>query len=197
MNDIINIIIRTHNREKEFDVCYKSIKEQSYPNYALHIGSDSNLPCYYPNAVKLTTDNNAPSHIPAGHYFAPWNLHLETLAKHVVPGYVMYLDDDDKFSGPKSLQRIASNVSEDALLVWKVQIVPGWIVPSKSFGYQITPGDFSGIGMCFHTKHLPVTWGNISYGDFRVASQLIKRGLKIRWLDMVLTQTQAGPRNGK
>lgn len=189
---------RTHNRQSEFEVCYRSIKEQRYKNYLLHVGSDSNLPCYYyPLAVTLTLDTTAPTNIPAGHYFAPWNRHLETLASNCKEGYVMYLDDDDKFTNEKSLQRIANNVEEDCLLVWKVQIVPGWIVPSRSFGYQITPGDFSGIGMCFHTKHLPVKWGDISYGDFRVASQLVQRGLKIKWLDMVLTQTQAGPRNGK
>lgn len=193
---LINIITRTHNRPEEFRRCMSSFLQQTYNNVNWIIGTDTECP-YYPQAHKVYIDYGEPLNIPEGKYYAPWNLYLNELQTLVKDGYVMYLDDDDEFTTPKSLQRIAANVEEDSLLVWKVQIFPKWTVPSKSFGHYIMAGDFSGIGMAFHTKHLPVDWGNISYGDYRVAMQLIKKGLKIKWLDMVLTKTQNGARNGK
>ena len=83
------------------------------------------------------------------------------------------------------------------MVIWKVQILPNWIVPSNSFGKFVKAGDISGIGFAFHSKHLPVEWGVLSYGDFRVATQLINKGLKPKWIDMVLTRTQDKPHNGK
>ena len=110
----------------------------------------------------------------------------------------MYLDDDDMFSSAESLEIVAEHmVDENELLVWKVAITPHWIVPNKTFGKCITAGDFSGIGFAFHTKHLPVDWGFYSYGDYRVATQLLQKGLKPVWINHVLTQTQNGAHNGR
>jgi len=197
MTEIINIITRTHNRKDYFEVCKKSVLSQTAIDRVNWIvGSD--VECnYYPEAIRLFTDIRVPVGIPAGMYHAPWNLHLDTLQQEVRSGYVCYLDDDDMFTNEKSVMRILNAVEEDKLLVWKVQITPQWIVPTTSFAHYIKAGDFSGIGMAFHSKHLPVTWGNISYGDYRVAWQLQQKGLKIKWLDMVLTKTQKGANNGK
>jgi len=193
---ILNILTRTH-REKYFEACKKSVLSQTkVENINWIVGSD--IECnYYPEAIKLFKDYRQPLLIPQGHYFAPWNNYLDTLQEYVREDYLMFLDDDDCFTNEKSVQRILNAVEEDKLLVWKVQITPQWIVPSTSFAHYIKPGDFSGIGMCFHSKHLPVTWGNLSYGDYRVATQLQQKGLKIKWLDMVLTRTQDHPNNGR
>jgi hypothetical protein len=194
---MINIITRTHNRPDYFRVCRDSVESQIYKNYNWIVGSDSNCE-YYPEAIRLFTDTRQPLYVPQGHYYAPWNLHLNRLLLEVKNGWVMFLDDDDKFVNEKSLKRIAAACTdENRLVVWKVQITPEWIVPASSFGHYIKAGDFSGIGMCFHTKHLPVDWGNISYGDYRVAWQLQQKGLKVKWIDMVLTSTQKGAHNGR
>jgi len=195
-NPSINILTRTHNREKYFNVCKHSIVNQTYKNVNWIVGSDIDCP-YYPNAIKLEERNNF-SPIPAGHYYAPYNEYLNQLATNVKDGWVMYLDDDDEFLSPNALTDLANQIdSEDIMLVWKVRITKNWIVPCKTFGQRIQSGDFSGIGFMFHSKYLPVDWGFISCGDYRVAQQLLNKGLKIKWVDEVLTSTQEGPHNGK
>jgi len=196
---IMNIICRTHDRETEFQQCYKSIKKQTYPNYSLLVGSDVQPCTYYPFAIPLKLSQDLPTIIPEGHYFAPWNIHLETLAKSCVNGYTMYLDDDDEFTSPDSLETIMNNVEEDKLLIWRVQITPEFIVPrSQDFGQIICAGNISGIGIAFHTKHLPVQWGNMSYGDYRIIRELIRdKGLTPKFINKILTSTQNGPRNGR
>ena len=194
---MINVITRTHNREAYFKVCRQSVLSQTYPLINHIVGSD--LPCnYYSEHIKLESFNQVPLVVPKGHYYAPWNLHLNTLANFCIDGIVTYCDDDDKYSSPDALAKIHQGmVDEDTMVIWKVAITPHWIVPNRSFGKAVTAGDFSGIGFAFHTKHLPVDWGMYSYGDYRVAQQLLNKGLKPVWINEVLTQTQAGAHNGK
>ena len=195
-NEIINVITRTH-REDYFGVCRESVLSQTYPLVNHIVGSDRPI-VYHPEYTMLYKDVRVPMYTPPNHYFAPWNLHLNTLATQCADGWVCYLDDDDMFTSVESLQILANHIDdEDAMMVWKVAITPHWIVPNKSFGKTITAGDFSGIGFAFHTKHLPVDWGFYSYGDYRVATQLLKKGLKPVWINQVLTQTQQGAHNGR
>lgn len=195
---IINILTRTHEREEQFNICKQSILSQTaVESINWIVGSDSDCP-YYPEAIKLYKDIRVPVMIPQNMYFAPWNTYLDTLQSYVQDGWLTYIDDDDCYVDEKSVKRIINAIdNDDQLLIWKVQITPNWTVPSHSFGKYVCAGDFSGIGFAFHSKYLPVLWGNLSYGDYRVAYQLIQKGLQIKWLDMILTRTQAGPRNGR
>lgn len=193
----INIITRTHCRPQYFEVCKQSIESQTYKDINWIVGTDADCP-YYPQAHKVIKNYQQPLYVPDNMYFAPWNTYLNQLQELVTDGWVMYLDDDDKFTTEKSLQRIMNAIDNDnQLLIWKVKIFDGFVVPNHTFGKYIQAGDFSGIGMCFHSKHLPVDWGNLSYGDYRVATQLIRKTLQPKWIDMVLTQTQNGANNGK
>lgn len=194
---MLNILTRTHNRETYFKACRDSIESQTYKDINWIVGSDTECP-YYPQAIKLMKDYRQPLFIPQGHYHAPYNLYLNYMQELVTDGYLMYLDDDDVFSSSKSVQRIMNAIdNENQLIIWKVKITNNFIVPSHSFGKYIAAGDISGIGYCFHSKHLPVDWGVLSYGDFRVARQLIEKGLKPKWIDMVLTETINGAHNGR
>lgn len=194
---IVNVITRTSNREAYFNACRQSVLSQTkVEDINWIVGSDRECP-YYPEAIRVYKDIRVPVGIPVGMYHAPHNLYLNTLQEYVREGWIMALDDDDKFSSPKSVQRIINAIdNENQLLVWKVKILPHWIVPSHSFGKLITAGDFSGIGMCWHSKNKP-DWGNLSYGDYRAAWQLLQKGLQVKWIDMVLTETQAGAHNGR
>ena len=194
---LINVITRTHDRQKLFEVCRKSVLNQTHENINHIIGSD--VECsYYPEAIKLSPKEVQYPKPEIGTYPAPWNLHLNELNTYVKDGWVMYLDDDDKFVYNNSVSMIVENIdNEDQLLLWKVNINEGWIVPSDEyFGKAIVPGNISGIGIMFHSKHLPVDWGSWSYGDYRVLSQLQKK-LKLKWINQVLTKTQGMPNNGR
>lgn len=194
---MINVLTRTH-REKYFKVLQQSIESQTYKDYNWIVGSDLSECTYYPSALKMVKPNIEMTNIPKGMYFAFYNHYLDIMQETVKDGWITYLDDDDRYTDEKSLMRIANAcTNENELVIWKVKIMGNWKVPNHSFGKYVKAGDISGIGFAFHHKWLPVEWGYLSYGDFRVATQLINKGLKPRWIDMVLTQTQDKPHNGK
>jgi len=195
-NPLVNILTRTHDRPKHFKVCQDSILTQTYKNVNHIVGSD--IKCdYFSDYIKLDLQEYSTT-IPDGpaSYPAPWNLHLNELQKYVKGGWIMYLDDDDKFINPDSLKIIVDNIeNENQILLWRVDI-NGQIVPSNDGFGRIIAGNISGIGFMFHSKHLPVDWGSWNFGDYRVISSLTKR-LQQKWIDLVLTQTQGSPNYGQ
>jgi glycosyltransferase involved in cell wall biosynthesis len=192
---LVNIITRTHNRPKYFKVCRDSILNQTHKNVNHIVGSDTQCD-YYENYTKLQLQEVKYPPAEYGSYPAPWNLHLNELNKEAKEGWIMYLDDDDKFVSDDSLKMIVNNIeNEDQMLLWRVDI-NGWVVPTNETFGQIIAGQISGIGFMFHTKHLPVDWGSWNFGDYRVMTQLAKK-LKQKWINAVLTQTQGKPNFGQ
>jgi hypothetical protein len=196
----INILTRTHDRAEYFNICRESILNQTYSNINWIVGTDVDCP-YYPSAIRLMKEPIAikPKNIPDGQYYAPWNWYLNILGTNIKEGWVMYLDDDDIFTNNDALQIIVDNIDNDnQLMIWRVQITPEFIVPKEeSMGKVIRAGDISGIGIMFHSKHLPVNWGNTSYGDYRIISQLIDKGLEPKWINQILTSTINGSHYGQ
>ena len=189
---VINVLTRTFKRPESFKKCRESVVNQTYCQGSEkfndrtmkinHIVGSEEECDYYP-AVKLSKKEGK---------FLPWNLHLNDLGKLVKTGYVMYLDDDDMFMSPTSVREIVDEiVDEDTLLIWKVRIST-WTAPNdKHFGKVIKKGQVSGIGILFHSKHLPVPWKAMPAGDFHVIEYLSKK-LKVKWVNKVLTGTQGG-----
>ncbi len=200
--ELVNILTRTHNRPKMFKICRDSVTKQTYKLINHIVGSET-CQSYYPEAIRLTPKtpdlNNtwiAPNGKKIKSYPAPYNKHLNQMALHVKRGWVMYLDDDDMFSGKDSVTQIVSQIDHhDQLLMWRVDI-NGHVVPSDGNFGQIIAGDISGIGFMFHSKHLPVKWPGHSVGDYKVISQLSEK-LSTKWIDKVLTKTQGKPNNGR
>ena len=200
---LINVITRTHGRPEFFKKCRESILNQTYKNMNHIVGTDTECD-YYDKAIKLSSKEvQQPRLMPEYNtYPAPWNLHLNELGTYVKDGWVVYLDDDDVFSHRNAVKFMVNNIDDDdQILLWRVKIninENGWIVPNNAaFGKKIEAGNFSGIGMMFHSKHLPIDWGSWSYGDFRAISQLLAKKLKPKWIDLVLTETQGRPNNGR
>jgi glycosyltransferase involved in cell wall biosynthesis len=192
---LVNIITRTHNRPKYFQVCRESILNQTHKKINHIVGSDT--VCDYHDCIKLEL---LPVRYPVaeyGSYPAPWNLHLNELQKYAKEGWVMFLDDDDKFVYNDSISTILNYVkSEDEIIFWRVDI-NGWIVPDDNGFGKIIAGNISGIGFMFHTKYLPVDWGSWNFGDYRVMTQLVEKKLQQKWINLVLTQTQGRPNLGQ
>ncbi len=195
-NILINILTRTHNRLNYFKVCRESVLNQTHEKINHIVGSD--IDCYYyENYIKLVPQKVIyPKPDGLASYEAPWNLHLNELGKYVRDGWVMYLDDDDKFVSSDSLKSIVSVInSEDEMILWRVDI-NGVIYPNDRYFGKIIPGNISGIGFMFHSKYLPVYWHSWNFGDYRVINELSKK-IKQRWINSVLTQTQGKPNHGK
>lgn len=192
IDPVINILTRTFKRPESFKKCRESILSQTYTKSEGKFGDrsmkinhivGSEVDCAYYPAIKLSKKEGK---------LLPWNLHLNDLGEKVKTGYVMYLDDDDMLMSPTSVQEIVDEiVDEDTLLIWKVRIST-WTAPNdKHFGKVIKKGQVSGIGILFHSKHLPVPWKAMPAGDFHVIEYLSKR-LKVKWVNKVLTGTQGG-----
>jgi len=196
IDPVINVLTRTYRRPKSFAICRESVMSQTYIKgddkfndrsmKINHIvGCEEECP-YYPDAIRLSKKEGK---------FLPWNLHLNDLGEHVKTGWVMYLDDDDMFSKDTSVEEIVQEIDhEDQLLIWKVQINT-WTAPNdKHFGKVIKKGQVSGIGMLFHSKHLPVPWEARPAGDFHVIEYLSKK-LEVKWVNNILTKVQGGKNN--
>ena len=195
-NVLVNIITRTHNRPKHFKVCKESILNQTHKKINHIVGSDTE--CDYYDVIKLQLQKSTyPKPDMFASYEAPWNLHLNELGKYAKEGWVMYLDDDDKFVSPDSISIIINNIeNENQILFWRVDI-NNWIVPDDNGFGKVIAGNISGIGFMFHTKHLPVDWGSWNFGDYRVMTQLVAKNLQHKWINLVLTQTQGKPNFGQ
>lgn len=194
IDPVINILTRTFKRPKSFAKCRESILNQTYTKSEGKFGDrsilinhivGSEVECDYFPAIKLSKKEGK---------LLPWNLHLNDLGKVVKTGYVMYLDDDDMLMSPTSVQEMVDEiVDEDTMLIWKVRIST-WTAPNdKHFGKVIKKGQVSGIGVLFHSKHLPVPWLAMPAGDFHIIEHLSKK-LKVKWVNKILTGTQ-GDRN--
>lgn len=190
IDPVINVLTRTFKRPVSFTKCRESVLSQTYiqgegkfNDRSMKINHivGSEVDCDYYTAIKLR---------PKEGKLLPWNLHLNELAEHVKTGWVMYLDDDDKFMSPTSVQEIVDEIdNEDQLLIWKVQIST-WTAPNdKHFGKVIKKGQVSGIGILFHSKHLPVPWKAQPAGDFHVIEYLSKK-LEVKWVNKILTGIQ-------
>ena len=195
-NVLINILTRTHDRKDYFNNCKKSILNQTYKNINHIVGTDT-ICDYYDKAIKLKPKQASPKPDFLGSYPAPWNLHIDELHTYVKDGWIMYLDDDDKFKRNDALEIIVNNIeNEKQIILWRVDI-NGTIVPREKKLGKISPGNFSAIGFLFHSKYLPITWGSWNFGDYRAIIQLLNKNLETKWIDMVLTQTQGKPNHGK
>ena len=195
-NEKINILTRTYRRPNHFGVCRDSIINQTYKNVNHVVGSE--VECdYVDNYIRLSKKEVSKVRPKPSSYPAPWNLHLNELNEHVNDGWIMYLDDDDKFVSNDSLENIVKQIeNENQLLIWQVNIGGYFIVPSNNNFGVIKPGNISGIGFMFHSKHLPVDWGSWSFGDYRVINSLSEI-LEPKFIKGVFTQTQGKPNYGK
>ena len=124
------------------------------------------------------------------------NLYFNTLRPYIPKKspWVMFLDDDDHFLQPNAIETIQNSIqTDDDLLLWQVQF-PWGLVPGLAFGQPPKPGNITGIGFCYHSKHW-VDWVPVPFGDYFVIAELYMR-LRPVWIDSVLTGLQSGPGHG-
>lgn len=183
---MFTVITRTSNRPNHFRVCRHSVLSQSVKPYHL-VGSD----CPdddYPEGDKVVMLDARPGRA--------HNLYFNTL-HYLVPRthpWIVFLDDDDKFTTPGALQTIRDAITgDDDLLLWQVDFLQR-LVPA-TVGHAPAPGDISGIGFCYHVKHWQ-QWPGLPMGDYTVISRLYER-LRPVWIPQALTGLQAGVGHGK
>lgn len=196
---MITVITRTSGRPRRFDICRKSVLMQGCQPFHLVISDTADENYMRGDKVLRVQKQEGRGH----------NLYLNEARHHIPPSHpwVMFLDDDDQFTGPCAVQEMVKHINsapdffiedtdmaEDSLLLWQVQFPGNVLIPGTAFGHPPAPGNISGIGFCFHSKHW-VDWPAESLGDFHVINTLYSQLCPV-WIYAVLTGLQAGPGMG-
>jgi hypothetical protein len=200
---MFNILTRTNNRPKYFFLCHQSIKSQDYKGTVKHyVSIDDPKTMEYIDMYRnrLNTVNVERKQKMQPNSF-PYNSYLDAMLSKIEDGWVMVLDDDDKFMKNESLSIISEKIkelgedAENCLLLWKVKIGTRICPSIACFGKQIRRNDISNIGFAFHVRHKDKAhWPEIRGGDFKCIEGLSQH-LKCIWIDDILTCTNSNAGN--
>ena len=190
-NPKINILTRTSGRPNCFKRCVDSIKSQTYKNINHIVGADDDESYEYAsklcdNVIKLEKGVKNPDY---GVAHAPYNLYINKLLSEVEDGYIVFLDDDDIYTSPNVLSKIANYLTEDRLLAWKTKLPYGIVPQDWAFNAPfLIPTQICSIAYAFHSKHKwAAQWDHVKEADFRCAQRL-SRLIGVMWLDEVLSE---------
>lgn len=200
---VVNVLVRTSERPKYFEICIKSILEQTYKNVNIWVAIDSvhDYTVKYPvYPVHVKKQKNIPVIENDENYGVPFpqNLFLNELQAKVKSGLIIYLDDDDKFTHNTSIELIVNSYLQgNQLIFWNVRSNKRTIPTSENFGKAPVCCDISGIGFAFDAKYkFLAEWEPYKRGDYRVATKLYNNIENREFINLVLTQTQNGQHYG-
>jgi hypothetical protein len=207
---VVNVLVRTANRPRFFENCYKSIRSQYYRNINLVVSCDDEETWQYVSAYAIDTIvgfNRAEEKGATKKTFVPGypskpfpaNEYLNEMMQHTKEGFIIYLDDDDIFTCPEAVSTIVEQIdNEDQLLFWRVQF-PGYLVPDdKYFGKPPVCCQIDTASFAFHTRYKRfAAWDAYSLGDFRTALALYLRIPQKIFINKALTALQSSPGLGK
>lgn len=203
---LFNIMIRTSGRPNYFHDCIKSIKNQKYSNYNIIVGYDDpdsmkyiqGQPC---TAIALERYNEKEPTRPSGDSYGIWfpfNSYFNKLLPYAAKGYVIYLDDDDRFESDDGLAKISEIIEKESadVVFWRVRF-PNRIVPCDKNWSKKEPVclDMSTIGYC-HSVSIQPVWEPWKRGDYRVAKYIYDHASNVQWLNEVITGLQRVKQDG-
>ena len=185
---LINILTRTSNRPEEFIRCVESVRSQSYKNIRHIVCADKDESFEYASKlVKGIIRVQKRDTIPSYKNYEPYNLYINDLLKEVKDGYIMFLDDDDYFSSPHSIEKIVPHLRKDEVLCWFIKIGEE-IIPNKQalMAPVLIPTQIGNCSFMFHYRHRGAAkWDAVRGADYRCVQRLSWL-LKHTWLEEVL-----------
>ena len=187
-NEIINILIRTTYRPTFFKECIESILDQKYKNYRIICCYDDER-CLdylkdYENKLEyfyIEIESNVSY---------KYNLYCNVLMEKVNDGWIMGLDDDDKFSNENALTIINSKLRNvNDILFWQVNIAGNIIIPPNINNIRLS--HVANCGFCFHSKVKNMSrWSSVKCGDFHFLNNLLQSKYQFNRLKLPITLTQ-------
>jgi hypothetical protein len=198
---LVNILLRTSGRPNFFNECMRSIREQTYKNVNVIVGTDDEQSARYVQPYKVihvkykpnVNVPDAPEDFADGRSIygakAHYNTYLNHLAKEVRSGWVLYMDDDGRFASRDSLADLVKEIrTDDDMIIPRVKVLTQVIPTDEYFGIPPVNCQITGAWL-FHSKYLPfVNWEPYRKGNYRVARVLYKL-CKPRWVNMILTHS--------
>jgi len=198
INPLVNIITRTH-RPEYFAVLEESILSQTYQNinHLMCVDDEDSLK-YIKDYSHILVEKKVMGL--DGSF--PYNLYFNEAYDHIKDGWVLFLDDDDKFFTSGSLDILVSHIRKhprNTLFLWNVWFPDcGCTIPRYCFGKEPVQCDISGIGFCFHSKYLKeAIWDENKEADYRVIKKLYDFLPNRVWISDILTRLQVGQHYGK
>lgn len=190
MKPTLNILIRTSNRPNYFNRLVRNIQAQTYKNVRLLISADTAQTVAYVRKEGFEPVKVKHLQRSASQTF-PWNLYLNHLLDAVIGGWIIFIDDDDMYADPLSLETIVRNLPDkNSMLVWQMRFPDGRLVPNHEH-MGTTPFVRKQIAMpcfAFHSKwRKHVRFDGQRAGDFRVSNDLLKY-VNVKWLEAPLVQ---------
>lgn len=184
---MIYVITRTNNRPNKFKVCAESVAMQT-------------VKCEHITISENTSPNYFGGHNPFSRFilrkdkFTHYNEYLDWALKNIGKDgdYFAFLDDDDFYLWPNSLELAIQNGNNADLIIWRVNASNNVIVPRyETFQQkQVKEGDISGIGFLIRKGSFKeARWGNRTLGDYRFIKTAIKEVKSVAWVDKVLSST--------
>jgi hypothetical protein len=184
---IIYILTRTCDRPQLFKSCVNSILNQHYPNLR-HIVSYDNLTSYqyikqYPHIHQMVDLTPYKSKIHP-------NLYLDYLYDHILkqpPGWVLVLDDDDKFMTDHALNHVKQYLVDfKTIIIWMLYRADKFIYPQDHSAPVV--GEIGSCCYLYHTSTIHKGhWGGNAIGDFTFFRYLFHHVAKHQYIDLPLT----------
>jgi hypothetical protein len=186
--NLINILIRVTFRPEYFNECINSILNQTYKNFNIICCYDDKL-CEkylvkykdYINYYYINIESN---------HKLKYNLYSNDLLSKVKEGYIIFLDDDDKFYHDFSLETINNHLSnENDIVFWKFSLSDKLIYPKNI--NDIKGGEIANSTYCFHSKFKNNSkWDTTQQGDFKFIDGILKnKSIRRIFLDHNFTGT--------
>ena len=205
---LLNILTRTSNRPNAFELNKTTIRTQTYPNIRHIVCVDDELS---ENYVKQYNDvdyividreeiiKNDNSVNPNTGKYSPHNLYFNKLMDEVNEGWVMILDDDDRLSNSKSIEKIMDKIEgEDSMVIFQMRFPNNRPIPSNgSLKQRPRIGNIGSPCIVFHSKHLEgVKWDGWKCGDFRFIEKIYNKVKTVVTMQqMLVTIGQIGDGN--
>lgn len=199
---LINVLTRTSNRPVGFNVNRNSVLNQTYKNFRHIISFDDEKDLAYLEKyndlelIKVTPIKrpNTEQQQFKGYKFAPYNLYCNALLSEVSKGWVIFLDDDDRFLESTALEQIANVLKQSnkkTLVLWQMQYPDGKVLPPISHmkSDMIKQNNIGAPCFTFHYNlGKNIKWDSWKAGDFRFLKKIWVKSDKREWLYKPLIQ---------
>jgi len=186
---VINILTRTSKRPEAFQQCYRSILSQTYRkiNWIVSVHDDESFEYaskLCKNVIRVEEKEHRSEY---KNRHEPYNSYINNLLEAVEDGYIMFLDDDDYFTSPTSLEKVVPHLEEDKLLTWLV-MCQGNLIPDEGAlkAPVLIPTMITASSFMFHSKHKwAAKWDSVKGADYRCVQRLSWL-LNYKWLHEVI-----------
>lgn len=185
----INILVRTHARDKMFKACITSILKQTYKNFHIYICIQSAEDLLYVNKHILGSEKVTiiKGYSTEGNF--QHNDYCNQLIDLIQSGWIIFLDDDDQFTTTRSLEIISKYIKKGVIVLWKYKRPDALIFPDPDQDLH-HPGSIASTSYCIHHEVAKMSkWASKRQGDFDFIKPIYNT-LKREPIDRILTKYQ-------